>query len=700
MRVTIKTKLAIGFSAIIILAAAGSLMGIDSTSNINDRLTMVVDSSAAKIESVGNLRANAYRNVSATRDAALAESDKDIQLVRERIAGRRQENEGHVANLRKLSSQDEVELIDRVEAAMREYRVIQDKAIGFAAQNSVIRAREVAESRVNPAFSAAREAIEAYAKAADDKGDDHTAILALQAAQDLMAIRFIEASLIGERRDQAIAELGSKAEATIRGVKDKLSRLDAVSTSGAPSQGLRSAVETFLAAFKEVEAIAKQNGTGHTLAVMDAEEEPARDRLVEALGRLTKKLQEGMAADSREAKAAYESSRALMLGLLVLAVAVGAGIAFWVSMTVSRGLSKAGALAEAVAHGDLTQVVDYHSKDEIGDLMKSLNDMVQRLRAVVTEVMSAAENVGAGSQQLSAGSEQLSDGATEQASSTEEASSSMEEMAANIRQSADNAAQTEKIAAQSAADAEASGKAVNQAVTAMKTIAEKISIVQEIARQTDLLALNAAIEAARAGEHGKGFAVVASEVRKLAERSQAAAADIITLSGDTVTASEKAGQMLAKLVPDIQRTAQLVEEISAASREQNIGAEQINTAIQQLDQVTQQNAAAAEEMSATSEELAAQAEQLQSSIGFFNLGQAHGAAVRSTSAKAAAAKKVAPTVNQNGKTPVPAKLTANPANSILVNVPASKKNGSASKGFPLNLNDSARDLDDAAFDHY
>ncbi|MFB9953272.1 methyl-accepting chemotaxis protein, partial [Rhizobium puerariae] len=235
----------------------------------------------------------------------------------------------------------------------------------------------------------------------------------------------------------------------------------------------------------------------------------------------------------------------------------------------------------------------------------------ERLRGVVGDALAAADNVSSGSQELSASSEQLSQGATEQASSAEEASASMEQMAANIKQNADNAAQTEKIARQSSRDAEASGEAVGRAVHAMRTIAEKISIVQEIARQTDLLALNAAVEAARAGEHGKGFAVVASEVRKLAERSQAAAAEISALSGDTVQVATEAGDMLNKLVPDIQKTAELVSEISAACREQDIGASQINEAIQQLDKVTQQNAGASEEMSATSEELASQAEELQ-----------------------------------------------------------------------------------------
>jgi methyl-accepting chemotaxis protein len=275
------------------------------------------------------------------------------------------------------------------------------------------------------------------------------------------------------------------------------------------------------------------------------------------------------------------------------------------------------AVAQKIAQGDLTVKVKVLSeKDALG---KALLEMLQRLNAIVNEVKTAADNVAGGSQELSASSEEMSQGATEQAASAEEASSSMEQMAANIKQNADNAIQTEKIALKSAEDAVAGGKAVTETVTAMKQIAQKISIIEEIARQTDLLALNAAIEAARAGEHGKGFAVVASEVRKLSERSQNAAGEISRLSGTSVEVAEKAGQMLIRMVPDIQKTAELVQEISAASNEQNTGAEQVNKAIQQLDQVIQQNASASEEIASTAEELSSQAEQLQEAIAFFKL---------------------------------------------------------------------------------
>jgi len=271
--------------------------------------------------------------------------------------------------------------------------------------------------------------------------------------------------------------------------------------------------------------------------------------------------------------------------------------------------------AQEIAEGDLTVVLRERSpKDK---LMQALSSMVGGLVRTVSDIRAIAGEVSSASQSISTASVQVSNGATAQAASAEEASSSMEQMVSNIKQNAENAQQTNKIATKSAKDAQESGKSVLEAVAAMKEIASKISIIEEIARQTNLLALNAAIEAARAGEHGKGFAVVAAEVRKLAERSQKAAGEINQLSGTTVKVSEKAGEMLDRLVPDIQRTADLVQEITAASKEQDTGAEQINKALQQLEHVIQQNASASEEMASTTEELTGQSDQLVSALGFF-----------------------------------------------------------------------------------
>ena len=284
--------------------------------------------------------------------------------------------------------------------------------------------------------------------------------------------------------------------------------------------------------------------------------------------------------------------------------------------TLIAAMNEITTAAEEISNGNLTVTIRERSPQD--KLMQALASMVSGLTRTVSDIRAIAGEVSAASQSISTASIQVSKGASAQAAAAEEASSSMEEMVSNIKQNADNAQQTDKIANKSAKDAQESGKSVLEAVAAMKEIANKISIIEEIARQTNLLALNAAIEAARAGEHGKGFAVVAAEVRKLAERSQKAAGEINQLSANTLKVSEKSGEMLDKLVPDIQRTAELVQEITAASKEQDTGAEQINKALQQLEQVIQQNASASEEMASTTEELTGQSDQLVSALAFFH----------------------------------------------------------------------------------
>ena len=280
-----------------------------------------------------------------------------------------------------------------------------------------------------------------------------------------------------------------------------------------------------------------------------------------------------------------------------------------------ENLKKTAAHAEQIAKGDLrVDVILLSEKDSLG---KALFAMVMKLRQVIGDVRLVVDQVTMGSQELSSSSEQVAQGASEQAASVEEISSSMEELASTVAQTADHARQTAAIATKTAADAEAGGKAVGETVVAMQHIAEKIELIEEIARQTNLLALNAAIEAARAGEHGKGFAVVASEVRKLAERSQVSAQEIKGVASSSVQTATNAGRLINDIVPQIQKTADLVHEIDAASNEQARGIDENARAIQQFDQVIQSNSAAAEEMASTSEELTAQAAQLQDTIAFF-----------------------------------------------------------------------------------
>ena len=318
--------------------------------------------------------------------------------------------------------------------------------------------------------------------------------------------------------------------------------------------------------------------------------------------------------------ASIRRSQLIIAALSLGTMALVSLIVFLLFRTLAiKPLAKLNAVVGIIASGDLTQNVEARSGDEIGVLYHSVGAMVEKLKDVVSDVKAGASNVAAGSEQISASAERVSQGTTEQAASTEEATATVEQMNATIRQNSDNAQQTDAMSRKSAVDAAESGKAVAEAVTAMTDIAMKISVIEEIARQTNLLALNAAIEAARAGEHGKGFAVVAAEVRKLAERSQVAAAEISKLSGSSVQVAENAGAMLARLVPDIQKTAELVQEISAASKEQASGADQINSSLQNLNQVVQQNAGAAEEFASTSQELTSQSVQLTQAVAFFKV---------------------------------------------------------------------------------
>jgi methyl-accepting chemotaxis protein len=662
MRFTVKAKLASAFGAVIVLSMISGGISYLKLSQLVETSGQLVQRST-RIEKAGELQNQILYQVRAEKNLILESSDSEITRIIDGIKKYRKEATRIADEIKVIATPGGKKIMERFSSTYDKMNTVEEETIRLATLNSNNKAAQIWATE-------GAAAVKNFSDTADALMNDikrlPASIETAHAASSLLSARLessrtqrfliVSFSATSLESLQAAVKSIAPSTATLKTVTQSLSAQ--VTPLGLSANNLIARVDQLEKVIVRTTDVVKDGGNIKAATLSATEGRKASDEAIEVAAEYATFVRKAMADAAAQAQQDGAQAQMLLIGIIAVSLLIGIGSAIWIALNISKGLGRAVGLADAVAIGDLSQTIDVTSNDEVGDLIKSLNTMtenlnatakvadtiasgnltidvkrlsdkdtlgmalermVEKLRAIVAEAITAAQNVSAGSQELSASAEQLSQGATEQASSAEEASSSMEEMAANVKQNADNANQTEKIAAQSAKDAEASGEAVNRAVEAMQTIAEKITIVQEIARQTDLLALNAAVEAARAGEHGKGFAVVASEVRKLAERSQAAAAEIGTLSADTVKVAQEAGSMLSKLVPDIKKTAELVEEITSACREQDVGSSQINQAIQQLDKVGQQNASASEQVSSTSEELASQAEQLQVTISYFKI---------------------------------------------------------------------------------
>jgi len=682
MRLTIPTKLAASFGVVIVLSAVSAITAVSGLSEVKASLNDLVQHSAQRVKIATRLPGEIFFLQSEEKDFLLSSAVADIDRFDKGMLAARDEVRAVIDDYRKVADDHGLAAITNIEATFGQFVAAEDKVRTIGRIHSNSQGADLAQGQLAAAQAAAYESFDPVLARIENKGAASADQLRL--ADAIRRLELTGAKVDVALRDSLLVSDDASTEAALKpiaGLREEETRLIAAIGGMVAAPEDRAALAEFRTRFAPAQKLidkvidlTRQNTEVKALALSTGEVRLQATQLAKMASNLVAEAEKEMRAAEEQANQTYGTIRLILFTAVAVALIAACGAAFYLSRSIGRGLGTAVGLANAVAIGDLNQSAAVSTDDEVKDLVSALNamnvnlratakaadqiatgdltvqvrrlsdkdtlgisleTMVEKLREVVGETIAATGNVAMGSQQMAAGTEQmsassetLSQGASEQAAATEEAASSMEQMAANIKQTADNASQTEKIAHQSARDAQVSGEAVNRAVAAMQTIAEKIGIVQEIARQTDLLALNAAVEAARAGEHGRGFAVVASEVRKLAERSQAAANEINTLSNETVKVAQDAGSMLNRLVPDIKRTAELVEEISASCREQDTGANQVNLAIQQLDKVTQQNAAAseqiaasAEEMSATSEELASQAEQLQTITAYFNTGQ-------------------------------------------------------------------------------
>jgi methyl-accepting chemotaxis protein len=594
----------------------------------------LADNAASRVKLGARIKQDMLAVSRAEKNIILAKTTKEMDEYASFTAQTRSEMQERRLQLRELADAEGQIKLDQFGDIWEKYLAVNDKIRDHARKLENTKAFALASSEGRDFTDQADRVITAMVDKNDVMATEAAsqasnaasrALLAARIIQNMLEIHRAEKSLILESTQEGMDQYAEAIGNIKTTLNTRLAELRKMSTvdGRVHIENFTSAWNNFVDINDEVRATSRENGNTKALTLSSDKGRELNDQAIELIAGIVVINEKALDDDKISSTENYVGARNLMLTILGIGLLAGVGTALW----IIRGImSQLGAeppvileIAEKIASGDLESALVHDESKKVVGVLAAMITMRNKLVSVITEVNVSSIALSAASQQVSGTAQSLSQGASEQAASVEETSASVEEMGASINQNSENARVTDGIATESSNSAKEGGKSVAATVQAMKDIAGKITIIEDIAYQTNMLALNAAIEAARAGEHGKGFAVVAAEVRKLAERSQVAASEISKLTGDSVKVAEEAGGLLEKMVPDIARTAELVQEISAASEEQASGVGQITSAMQQLDQVTQQNAAGSEELAATAEEMRSQSQSLIEMIGFFKL---------------------------------------------------------------------------------